>query len=405
MNKFIFWIKGYVHASIPTKNAERFINIMRAQSIRAFCFYIKDERCHFQISKNDYRLLLPLARKTSSYPRIHKKSGGYYIGLKLIQHTGLLLGIVCFFVLMYIMSQFLWKVEFDGNNLHTEEQLMHFLEKNNVGFGTCTKNISCTGLESELRKEFEDISWASVELKGSRLIVRVKESFLPMIESNQNGKYHIVAEQNGIVTEIITRKGTPKVMVGDSVKKGDILIQGVIETINEYDELIDRETVCADGDVTIKADINYQDSVPLLYKQKRMTGEQKNGYSLSFMNKKIFSYMPSIPYESYDIITTSVTWKISDNLYLPISHNTISCMEYIEEEARYSDSQLTGICYQRYLDAMEAYLAFGYQIIDEQVELQISEDVCCLQGTVTLEGPFWHRTEIIPDISEGITAE
>ncbi len=405
MNKFIFWMKGYVHASIPTENAERFINILRAQNISAFYFQIKDERCCFRISKNDYRLLLPLARKTSSYPKIHKKCGGYYIYRRLLRHTGLYLGMLCFLMLVYILSQFLWKVEFDGNHLHTDEQLLVFLEKNSVGFGSRTREIDCSGIEAELRKEFRDISWASVELNGSRLMVRIKESIRPVEASESDGKFHIVAGQNGLVTKIITRKGTPRVMVGDSVQKGDVLIEGVIETINEYDEVVKREIVCADGDITIKSDIAYQDSIPLLYKRKRLTGEQRKGYSLAIMNKKIFSYIPSIPYKSYDIITTSVTWKISDNLYLPISHNTISCMEYIEEEARRSNAQLTQICYQRYLDTMEQYLSSGYQILDEQVELQISDDACCLQGTVTLDGPFWHNEEVTLEGVEGITTE
>ena len=178
MNRLLFWMKGYVQASIPTENAERFVNILRAQDIRANCFQIYENRCRFRIARSDYRLLLPLARKTSLYPRIHKKCGGYYIYKRLLQQSGLYLGMLCFVIFIYIMSQFLWNIEFVGNSMHTEEQLLQFLEKEGVGFGSRTTTIMCSRLEEGLRKEFQDISWASVELHGSRLMIRMKENVM-----------------------------------------------------------------------------------------------------------------------------------------------------------------------------------------------------------------------------------
>ena len=405
MNRLLFWMKGYVQASIPTENAERFVNILRAQDIRANCFQIYENRCRFRIARSDYRLLLPLARKTSLYPRIHKKCGGYYIYKRLLQQSGLYLGMLCFVIFIYIMSQFLWNIEFVGNSMHTEEQLLQFLEKEGVGFGSRTTTIMCSRLEEGLRKEFQDISWASVELHGSRLMIRMKENVMLQKKDKIQGCSHIVATQNGIVTEIITRTGTPKVKTGDSVKQGDILIEGFVNTVNEYEELIRQEGVLADGDVNIKADIIYDDSFPINYKRKTMTGKIKKGYCLTINKKKIFSYIPSIPYKSYDIITTSVTWKISDNLYLPISQDTISCVEYKEEDARHSNAELAQTAYRRYLNSMEQYLSSGYRIFEEQVELEILDDVCQLQGTVTLEGPFWHREEVSYDEPEGIIVE
>ena len=54
---------------------------------------------------------------------------------------------------------------------------------------------------------------------------------------------------------------------------------------------------------------------------------------------------------------------------------------------------------------METYLEAGYHIIKEEVSLGIEKDVCKLQGSVVLEGPFWERTERVQDELEGATAE
>lgn len=406
MNKFLFWLKGYVVASIPINNAERFINILPNQNIKAYQFRVVRERCCFKIDRVSYKALLPVARKTCTYPKMDKKCGGYYIYRRLLRHTGLYLGMLAFGILLYILSLFLWDIEFSGNQVHTEEQLLRFVNECGVGFGCRRDRIDCAGLEAEIRKEYSDIGWVSVEVHGSRMMIRIKEAaFTDNKKETIEGHSHVVANQNGIVTELIVRTGTPMVKVGDSVKKGDILIAGVVNTVNEYDEIINSVLVYADGDIRLKSDVSYSDKVSVSFLMKEMTGHEKTGYSVSIFNKKIFSYIPSIPYERYDIITTSVNWKISNNLYLPISHDTISCREYVQSEAIHSNAQLSEICYKRYLDTIETYLKLGYRLIEDNVELKIIDNECVLQGTLTLDGPFWSRQEALQGEMEGVTAE
>lgn len=405
MKKLLVWMKGYLYVSIPADHAERFINIMKTQDIHTWCLCIKENRCRFLITRKDYRRLLSVARKTKAYPRIHKKCGGYFRCRELLKHSGLFFGILCFVAFLYIMSRFIWTIDFVGNSLYTEEQLLQYIKSYGVGFGCRVDAVDCSGLEACLRKEFQDISWASAELQGNRLIIRMKENNKKIVSQNSTVNTKIVATQSGVVSAIITRSGTPMVRAGDSVEAGDVLIEGYINTKNEYDEVIDTSITNADGDVWIRSDIFYDDRIPIDYIMKNMTGKTKKGFSLTIFNKKIFSYIPSIPYEKYDIITLSVMWKITDNLYLPISHDTIYCMEYEEAEARHSNTNLSLLSYQRYLHVMEQYLQSGYHIIDEQVELQILDDICQLQGNVTLEGPFWHRVEVFQEETEGNTLE
>lgn len=406
MNKFMFWVSGYVKASVPKENSERLINILPRHNIPIYGICIKNGRCYFYISKKHYTALRPHAKKTACYPRICKKCGGYFILMRMLKYSGLYLGILCFGLLLYILSLFLWQIEFDGNKSHTEEQLLHYINEQGIGFGSIVNRIDCAGLEASIRKKYNDISWVSVEIKGSRMTIRLREAELKQIKTEQTEEYtHIIASRDGIVSDIVTRKGTAFVVAGDQVKKGDILIAGTVNTLNEYNELIRSVPVAADGDITITSEIPYFDFIPLEYKLKEMTGKYKKGFQLSVFNKKIFSYFPSIPYERYDIITMSVNLKISDNLYLPVSYNTISCREYVELDACRSQAQLSELCYRRYLENMEQYLNAGYRILKEDVGLQILDENCILQGNVTLEGPFWGRTAFSMDESEGVSGE
>ena len=405
MKKILFWMRGYLHVSIPADQAERYINIMKTQGIQTSCLCIKEDRCCFLIAGKEYRRLLPVARKTKSYPKIHRKCGGYFHYMELLKHSGLFFGILCFVVFLYIMSKFLWSIDFEGNSLYTEEQLLQYINNLGIGFGCRVDAVDCSGLEACLREEFQDISWASAELKGNRLIIRLKENNKKISFQDSDYNTKIVATENGVVSAIVTRSGTPMVKAGDIVEAGDVLIEGYVNTENEYNEIIDTSITNADGDICIRSDIFYDDRIPIEYIMKNMTGKTKKGFFLTLFNKKIFSYIPSIPYEKYDIITLSVMWKITDNLYLPVTHGTICCMEYEEAEARRSNNDLTCLVYQRYLYEMEHYLQSGYRIIEERVELQILDDTCQLQGNVTLEGPFWHRVEVFQEETEGNTLE
>lgn len=401
----MFWLRGYIIASVKNTSPERFINISKNHDIQLYKICAKEEHCWFQISRGEYKKLLPVARKTGCYPKIRKKLGGYYILLNLLKHSGILLGIMVFLLLMSVLSKFIWQIEFYGNHLHTDEQLRYYMEEWGIGFGTRSDGIDCARLEAQVREKFTDIGWVSVEIHGSKMMVRIRETNFQKREFVSTEYTDITASQNGIVSEIIARSGTPLVKAGEAVQKGDVLIAGVVQTFNESNELIGSLPVNADGDIRIKAELWYEDEVPLEFQMTELTGNQKRGCSVSMFNRKIFSYIPSIPYEKYDIINEMTNLKISKNLYLPISYDTIYCREYRQSNAVYSNAQLSEICYRRFLDSMETYLEDGYHIIREDVALGIETDCCRLQGSVVLEGPFWERTEAVQDKLEGVTAE
>lgn len=405
MKKIQFWLRGYIIASVKNISPERFINISKNHNIQLYKIYAKEEHCWFQVSREEYKKLLPVARKTGCYPKIRKKSGGYYVLKNLLKQSGIVLGIMAFFLLISILSKFIWQIEFSGNHLHTEEQLRSNMEEWGIGFGTRSAQVDCADLEAKVREKFTDIGWVSVEIHGSKMVVRLRETNFQKKEMVTAGDTDIVASQNGIISEIVTRSGTPQVTVGEAVQKGDVLIAGVVHTVNENNELINRIPVHADGDIIIKTELRYEDEVPLEFQMTKLTGKQKKGCSLSMFGRKIFSYIPSIPYEKYDIINEMKNIKISKNLYLPISYDTIYCREYTQSDAMYSNSQLSEICYRRFLDSMETYLEAGYHIIKEDVSLGIEKDICRLQGSVIMEGPFWERAESVQDKLEGVTAE
>ncbi len=398
MNNLKLWFKGYVTAEITNKQVERFINICAKRSLQIYNMTAANDGYRFQIGINEYRELLPIVRKTKCFPKIIKKNGIPFLIYRSFKHIALIPGVLIAVLLIYILSTFLWDIQLEGNSLHTEEQMIQYLYDNKIGFGTRCSKIDCSYLEACIREDFPDIGWVSVELKGSRLTLRIKETVFKTVDIAAESEYrNMVAGQNGIVVDIITQSGTPMVKSGDVVCTGDVLIMGVLKTVDEYETVLLKRPTKAEGQINIRAIVPYEDKMSVNYKIKEYSGKCSYGIMIDSFNKNIFSYLYGNNYTECDIIKKTTQWKISNNLYLPISHTTISCMEYKEYPAVYSYSQLTEKMYQQYIQWLEQWQTDGFCLVSDQVKIKIKDETCFMSGTVIMEGRFWNYQELNPE--------
>ena len=117
---------------------------------------------------------------------------------------------------------------------NTLRAILKFLSENNIKAGIKKKNIDGSKIEEEIRLAYEDIGWVSAEVKGTRLIIRIRETNMPTPVIRTTAPSHIVATKDAVIKEIITRSGTPMVKPGDVVRKGDILVSGIIEVMDDF---------------------------------------------------------------------------------------------------------------------------------------------------------------------------
>lgn len=139
-----------------------------------------------------------------------------------------LMGVILAAGLVWFLSRFLWNVEVDGNSSVTTETVLTFLDEEDSGYGDRIRTIDCEQLERDLRAQFPEIIWASVQIYGTKMTVLIKENLVQQ-EAMEELPYEasdLIAEEDATVESIITRNGTPLVKNGDAVKAGDILVSG-----------------------------------------------------------------------------------------------------------------------------------------------------------------------------------
>lgn len=394
IEKFLLWLRGYLLCRIKGYSIERFMNLCRSKGIHINKVNKSEEGYTFLITLKDYRKMRPIARKTKIVPYIKKRYGLPFLLHRYRKRTGLFIGILLFLCIIYTMSLFIWDIHIEGGFKYTKETLLEFINENDVYSGMIKSDVNCQQIEEKIRLEYSDISWVSAEIKGTRLMIRFTETNMPIPKREMREPSHLVATKSGIIKNIITRNGTPQVKIGDVIRKGDVLVSGIVDVVGDFDALIRKKMVVADADIVCKSYYNYNESFPLEHEKKIYTGKEKSKYGIQVLNQKISFYSPRISYRNYDIITDEAILKLSWNFYLPLRYQITTCREYYLQKQVYTKEEATSIAMNRLKEYLDVLVANDVEIIDNQVKIEIDDNTCTASGKIIVYESCWDYKQI-----------
>ncbi|WP_455718165.1 sporulation protein YqfD [Anaerosporobacter sp.] len=383
--RIVKWFRGYLLVRIKGYSPERFINLCSARDILIWDLRQVENGYEFFISVQGFRGLKQIVKKTKTRPFIKKRYGFPFLLHRYRKRKVFAIGVLLCCILVYIMSLFIWEISISGELKHTDEAIVKFLRKNNVYTGIQKRKVSCQEIEEEIRAQYPDIGWVSAEIRGTRLLIKIKETNIPKPVVRRTDPCHIVANKDGIITSIITRSGVPQVKTGTVVKKGDVLVSGIVDIMGDFDVIVRKETVVSDADIEMKTFYEYSDSFDLKYIKKEYTGEEKKAYSMSINENKIFLYSPFKVYKKYDIIDNDEKLRIGKNFYLPISLTTTYYKEYELIPSVYTNeeaNQIAGEKLQLYIDKL---IENGVTILENNVKIEIKGKKCVTSGKLIVE--------------------
>lgn len=383
--KLFKWLRGYLCITIMGGSPERFINLCKNHDIHIWKLKNEDETYKFELLAKDYKLLKRIAKKSKTIPMIDKKIGLPFLVNKYRKKKCFFIGIFLFFLLIHLLSLNIWNISIKGGMSYTQEALLEYLIKQDIYIGKRIRDIDCREIEENIRETYTDISWVSAEIKGTNLLINLKETNIPEQGKQDTNPCHIIAGKNGIITEIVTRRGTPIVKKGDIVKEGDILVSGIVEVIGDNDLLVSKEAVVADGDIRAKAYYEYEDEFPLSNKDREYTGNKKTNYSLSLLSNEINLPKRGISYEIYDIISEEVVFQPIRNFYMPFSLILTSYLEYIEVDIRYTEEEAIEIAKSNINRIIRKLEENDVIILEKDINIEMNKDSCTAKGKIIVE--------------------
>jgi len=290
------FLKGYVIIKIEGLTLERFLNLAATNDI-----YLWDiNRVDYTILEmkatiEGFRALKEIVNKVGCRVEIVEKRGLPFILYKLRYRKTLGIGFILFFAIIALLSSIIWDIEIIGNEKVKDEEILHLLKEEKIKEGIIKYRIDKDYVENLLLNEFDVFSFISVEIKGTKLIIEIKERDLPPEMIDEDIPTNIVAAKKGIIEKVIARNGKPKVRKGDVVEKGDVLISGIIS--DEFSE--NQILVHAEGEVFARTLYSYKVEEPIIKTIKEETGRVFERKEFKIGERGIQFIKGDIPFEYY----------------------------------------------------------------------------------------------------------
>ena len=387
VHRIFGWLGGTLEVCLTGISGERFINLCRNRGMALWQISQRKGKIYFCIRLKDFYKLRPIARKCKVRLLVVGRHGLPFILAAMRKRSSFWFGALVFCCLMILYSTRIWDISVEGQSYHSKESIVKYLATIQVYGGMAAKDLHCSEIEEKLRKKYQDVGWANVEQRGSRLYVHIREVLL-VDQNKKQKKRHLIAGDSGQVVSIVTRRGTARVKAGKKVKKGAILISGGISIRGDGEELVAKKYVQAEGDVVLRSKESYDDSLNMRYEKTVHTGRERTVYAVSMGEKRFFFYNPRKHLESYgkyDIIRDSGLLCPFLAYFYPVRYDKKTFREVEKKDGVYTPSQAKEYLMDRYQYYLEKKRAAGYVLKESTVSFRKEQGRYRMMGTVFFE--------------------
>lgn len=400
------YLKGYVIIEISGFSIERFLNLAMNKNIKFENFKNNKNNINCKVSISDFKKLKPCAKKTKSKIKIIKKHGLPFFTFKNRKRKFFAFGIFVFIFMLYFLSSFIWSIQIIGNEQIDNNQILKFLAQNNFYIGTYKKNIKIKEIEKNIKNNFDEISWVSIQIKGTNAIIKISEAIKKLENIENDEPCNIIANNNGIIIDIVTRSGTPLVKEKDIFKAGDILVSSEI-LLKEGEDIKGSKFVHADADIKAKRWHNFVFEVPFNYYVKQYTGKSKKTFSLIAFNKNLSLNLikPKINFKNYDKFTTRKQLKLGENFYLPFILIKTEFKEYIPTQKKYSLNEAKLYAEKIIINKIIQEFDISTDIIEKNVVFEELKNKIIVKVYLTISENIVTKQKITPEQIERNTIQ
>lgn len=329
------YIFGYIRVSIEGYYIERFINICNNKKI--IIWNIKRDKnikLYFNISINDFKKAIKIAKKLKCHTKIEKKCGLPFLLNKYKKRKIFAILLIIFTITIGIISNFIWNIEIQEEELNNTEELYKDIVEAGLNIGTLKSKINSKEIINKVRLKRKDIAWMGIELKGTNAIVKIVKADAKPEIIDDTEYCNIVSDKTGVITKINAQNGTANVKVGDTVNAGTVLINGWLE--GKYTGI---RYVHAKGEIEAKIWHTKYKFIPYNTTEIRETGNIEKFYSIKFNKFEINFKKRVSKFKIYDTIETEEKFRLFSDFYLPISVKKVINKEQEEKQKKYNQEQ------------------------------------------------------------------
>lgn len=369
------YLRGYVIIKVEGLTLERFLNLATTSDI--YLWDIKrldDLTLEGKVSIEGFKALKKIVKKVGCRIELVDKKGLPFILYKLKNRKMLGFGLIIFLSIIIYLSSLIWSIDIIGNKYTPIGDIAKILEEEDIKTGKIKYKIDIENLKHLLLNEFDNFSFVSVEIKGTKLLIEVQEQDLPPEKIEGDNPCNIVANKKGVIVKTIARNGRSVVNKGDIVNQGETLITGIISD----EELEEYIYVHAEGEVLARTMYSYTLEEPIIKIVEEETGEIYERSKLKVGEKEIQFSQGEIPFTNY-VEEVRPVKLFGNNLELPFKFLIYEYKEVELEEMKQNIDFLKQTAYMKAIEELNKQLPEDVEIISKDVKYYTDEDVLSAQ--------------------------
>jgi len=360
------YIRGYVIIIVTGRSIERFINICSKRYILLWDIVRTDAAsAEMKASIRGFRLMRPAAKKSGCRVHIKKRCGLPFFLHRFKRRKGFKVGMVIFSALLILSVSIIWDIEIIGSKPEMIPEIMSVLNADNIGRGSFKLKLDPKIIAKKIAVNVEQIAWVGVEIKGVKLFITIKDSIEPPVLIKNNEAFNIVAKRDGLVKKVEVYAGTALIKEGETVKKGQVLVSGRLESKNP--EFGTRD-VHALGKIIART--WYEESMPIsmVYTQKLETGRTHKTVYFRFLDRRFKISGGHLPFEMYETVTEEKIITGPFGLKLPIGLTVENNSEIVEKQVDLTLDEAIDVTIETAKENLRKRIPSDCTVVDEMIK-------------------------------------
>ncbi len=217
------YIEGFYWVKVSgLRKPKEFLNNLYYQGLHLWQVKVDGDRLSFRVAESDYHRLCSLGSRYACKLEVTGRAGLPCWWEAINKRRILVIGSLLLFMLLYILSSFIWLVDLSGLERLKEEELYSLLASEGLIPGVRKSSLNLKALEEEILEKEPAIAWVNIEVVGSRALVHVVEKVIPAETEGSN----IYSIRDAVITKVILLQGEALVEEGDTVLAGELLVEG-----------------------------------------------------------------------------------------------------------------------------------------------------------------------------------
>ncbi len=363
------------------KNSDygKFINALKKSPVSFYGLAFRKDKLYGYVGVWDYKRLCALAEEHSLICEVIGKSGFFYATKKFHMRFGLLIGALLSAAMVMFLNDRVMIIEIGGNETIPDSRIISLLKDTGIYTGSKISDVDLRLAERRLMVMDKNIAWAGIKNTGSRITVEIDELTETPEMERKNTPCNIVAVRDAQIKNVRVYSGMLMPMVGDAVRKGDIIVSGVVDT--KYGR---SHYVHSIGEITGIYTEKMTFSQPLKAEEKVFTGECVKKAVSIFGKRFVYgsSGKAEGEYEYYETEKPLTIGKITLPIALTQMHYKLtdtSVISYTEEEAE-------ELLHKRIAKYEQNFLTDGVTVTDKSIRKTSDNDCITFTVTYTVEG-------------------